>query len=1057
MAQVNATFNVPGFELRNYTDPYLSPSQSAAVSEVETRVNEQLDFLAQMLGWNGLNYWANLADTPDQKRQLLGGTFGVYNSYVIPRIHEIRNWDNKLVVDRLQFLAPGRQTQVARITLGDDSYQLRSVEVEGDYYVISIGELTDSFFSQIAANVPLKVDVPTYRPAPFRRAKVGISGDADFICGANNGNLILYPVYDSGRKFPYQSNVLFHGSVYYFDQPIYLTRANNLLGTPNILPEYDSARQLWYLQIPEGFSQEETGEEATLVWIYSDSVTQVEATLSVKIQTWVDPSDWNGENVLNNFRGVWGNKGGDLPFNFVFDALSIHGFDEKISVSLPTVERTLHFNDVLNFIYSQKTVISQLAPGGAKIGDLWWNDNTGALAVWLPDSTGCAAWVEIDYRNSPQQPSATQVTYSDVAAFRLADPTLPEGAIIRINNTIGLTTSDNVLGLKGLLKGSAAVVMTKVKIFGGLYWAPDEFNYTSVTNFGYDAAYLPFKVPVRIFNGGGLSPYNGAYTVGNLSFTISGNYEVILQKFYENNNWELFPDSILKYIANTALFGGLLHGEMWWDYVNADPTLRSSAIFYTSPHPVAALSVEFPGEDLDDGVYPGVDLVSLTGTGGRAKADITVVGNTVTSAVLTLGEGGDKYAEGDLLIPDSIQYPGLVGAVLKVDATVGEAWITVNQQQQLSVPPSILDLGVVRFYCDDYLLTANTQYTTEDFSITYVEVPADGTYEFTYYPRTFLGMVALPEIAISDAITSAYRADITGLVFSGLTYKMTPSVYNSETPLRLWKSQALQVAETFDHLAEDNFINPLLADLNTGPGPENWEKYFVRLPLEYGRNETVWQKVALICQDFAYWGSSIEPEKMRCPPEDDLPAIYEELFLYDQPIPDYTYVYSEPYLYSNIAYFNNPEDGPYRNAGIYPASDVQFDEFFEAELTDYDALHNRQADVTSAPGKGYGDWLGEYVNINPCVPLTGFFDTDLLNRGVEPVEAPVWDASIYKFAPTCESDPASYSVDANHYKIGYAYFVADASAAEDTFFDITQEAAWRYPVSQPKTSYLVPR
>jgi hypothetical protein len=196
---------------------------------------------------------------------------------------------------------------------------------------------------------------------------------------------------------------------------------------------------------------------------------------------------------------------------------------------------------------------------------------------------------------------------------------------------------------------------------------------------------------------------------------------------------------------------------------------------------------------------------------------------------------------------------------------------------------------------------------------------------------------------------------------------------------------------------------------------------------------------------------------MRCPPGPSLPAIYEELFLYDQPIPDYTYVYSEPYLYSNIAFYNSLELGQYQNAGIYPATDVQFDEFHEADLIDYEPLHNRLADTTSQWGEGFGEWEGEYVNVNPCVPATGFFITDLLNEAVTPVAAPVWDASIYKFAPTCESAQETYNVDANHYKVGYAYFVADASAAEDAFFDISQETAWRYPVEQPRTSYLLPR
>jgi hypothetical protein len=150
------------------------------------------------------------------------------------------------------------------------------------------------------------------------------------------------------------------------------------------------------------------------------------------------------------------------------------------------------------------------------------------------------------------------------------------------------------------------------------------------------------------------------------------------------------------------------------------------------------------------------------------------------------------------------------------------------------------------------------------------------------------------------------------------------------------------------------------------------------------------------------------------------------------------------------------ESGRYQNSGVYPASDVQFDEFSEAELVEYDPLHNRQANVVSPVSQGYGNWLGEYVNVNPCVPLTGFLHTDLLSGSVAPVSAPVWDASIYKFAPTCQNAKESYSVDANHYKVGYAYFIADASAAEDTFFDISKEASWRYPVTQPRTLYLVP-
>lgn len=961
MTQQTPTFNVSEFELRGYTNPYLTPAQAGEVEATEIRVNEQLDFLAQMLGWNGPNYWGNLPASVDQKRQLLGGTFGVYNSYIIPKVYEIRNWDNKIVVDSLQFLRPGRQTQVARILLGDNVYQLQSVEVEGDKYVISIGELDQEFFDLIAANEPLRADIPTYRPAPFNRSNVGVSGDATFVCGNDGNKLVLYPGYDTEKKFPIKFSALFAGAVYYFDQPIYLSLSNSL--TPEVTPSYDSDRGLWYFQVPSEVVNS-TGLTAFLAWANSDSTQSNNYSLEVIIQPWVDPSDWGSINVLDNFRGVWGNKGGDLPFNFVFDALSIHGFSEKDSIYLPDIETSVNFDDIVNYIYYQKTTISQQAPVAAQPGDLWWNDAAGILAVWMPSPYGCEGWVEIDYRQQPRQTPAPQVVYSDVTAFRADSGSLPQGAVVRIENIAGLAVSDNVLGVQGTLTASGSLVLHRDT--SSPYWTPDEFGYDDVVDFEADAALLPFKTPVVVYDATGLAPSGKDYQIKNLSITITGDYEVLLMKYYTNTTWEIYPDSILKYIAYSALTGSPIQGEMWWDFANSDPNTRAAAIYYQS------------------------------------------------------------------------------------------AWVGVNTQAQISTPEPVLDLSTVLFYCDGVLVEEGVSCLTDDYIFTFQSNATTGKYDITYQARTFAGRAQLPTITISDSLTTTYRADITNLVFSGLTYYMSPNVYNAETPLRLWKAQALQVAETVDHLKEGNYINPLVADLNNGPGPENWEKYFVRLPLEYGRDETVWQKVALICQNFGYWGSSVEPEQMRCPPEDDLPAIYEELFLYDQPISDYTYVYSEPYLYSNVAYFDSVESDKFQNSGVYPATDVEFDEFNEAALIEYAPLHNRQADVTSTVNQGYGDWLGEYVNVNPCVPLTGFFTTDLLEGGITPVKAPVWDASIYKFAPTCENSKESYSVDANHYKVGYAYFVADASAAEDTFFDVSQEAAWRYPVTQSRTSYLTP-
>jgi hypothetical protein len=962
MTQQNPTFNISDYELRNYTDPYLTEDQASFVAEAEDRVNSQLDFVAQMLGWNGPNYWGNLPSTVSQKRQLLSGTFGVYNSYIIPKIYEIRNWDNTFVVDRLQFLEPGRQTYVEKIVLGNESYQLRGVKVEGDKYIISIGVLPDSFYTQIAANVPLKVDIPTYRPAPFYRPQVGASGDNVFCCKASGTNLILYPGYDTANKFPYKFPILFVGSVYYFNQPVFLSYTDTL--SQDITPTYDATLELWSLQIPPALQVDSVGLTAYLVWGYSNRSTAVNATLEVKLQSWYNPSDWGSQNVLDNFTGAWGNKGGYLPFNLAFDSLGIHSFSEENSLYLPPVERTASFNDLVGLVYSQDTPVDQLPPPPKGEGDLWWNDSTGVMATWVEEDSGCGAWVEVDYREQPSPFPPPQVVYPDVATFVANSGSLVIGTTVRIEDITGLAIAQNVLGVQGTLTSPGYLVLFRAD--SSPYWTPMEFGYVDVPTFEADAELLPYGVPTIVYDSTGLAPSASTYSVSNLDITITGDYEVTLTKVYTNKTWVASADSTLKYIANSALFGSPVEGEMWWDFANPDPNTRAACIYYQS------------------------------------------------------------------------------------------AWVDVNVHAASGIPAPVLDMGSIRFYCDGFLLSDNTVYDTDNYQFIYISNPLTGEYTFKYSPKNLVGKTNLPTITVSDSLTTVYQADISNIVYSGITYYMSPNVYDAEKPLRIWKAQDLQVAETVAHLLEDNYTNPLLADLNNGPGPENWEKYFIRLPLDYGRDGVAWQKTSLVAQDFAYWGSTMDPEVMECPPEDDLPAIYEELFLYDQPIPDYTYVYCEPYLYSNIAYFDSGELGNYRNSGVFPATDQQFDEFTEAELIDYEPLHNRQADVKSPVGAGYGNWLGDYVNVNPCVALTGFYTTDLLNRGVSPVAAPSWDASIYKYAPTCENDRASYNVDANHYKIGYAYFVADASAAEDGFFDIQKEISWRDPVAQPKTGYLIP-
>jgi hypothetical protein len=966
-----ATFDPKEFELRNYTNLYLAPEQSADIALVESRVNEQLDFLAQMLGWNGPNYWGNLPATPDQKRQLLSGSFGVYDGFVIPRILEIRSWNDTIVIEKIPFINPGKPVNVEKVILGFDEYKLQSLSVEGDTFIISLGALPQSFYTQIAANEQLKFLVPSLKPSPFFRPTVGISGDAAFQVKSSGSELVLYPLYDTQGQFAYKGLSFFADSVYYFSQPVYIkySLANPV---PDLYPIFSDQLGLWYIKIPKDIAVSTTPTTVYLCWDYSDNNILTTVSTYLIIQNWVDCSDWNDLNTLKYFTGAWGNKGGILPYNLSFDSLSIHGVSEENSLTLPAITRSFSYNSLLERVYSQLTSYDITAPGDPGNGDLWWNPYSGALSVWWdPYNTGCGTWVEVNYRQDPESTIIATLVFPDVASFNAA--TISDNTTVLILDCNGLSTADGIIGLTGTITTSPSLYLYKE--IGSSYWTPYQFVFATVTDFDLTATILPFKVTCILSDSYGLTPESTNYKISNLNFQVLDNVPASLTKLYTNNNWVISADSVLRYISKSALFGYENQGEMWWDYANSVYSTRAASIYTQS------------------------------------------------------------------------------------------AWVSVNTHS-LSGPPSyFFDVNALRFTSDDVLLTAGLDYSNGDYVISYIFNRTTESYEFTYTPLTLGGRVNLPKIMVLDSLQGTYTENITELVFGGITYGLTPSVSDAETPLRLWKTEDLQGAGKLSHLAERNYINPLLADINNGPNLPNWEKYFIRLPLSYGRNESVWQKVTLICQNFGYWGTTVLAEEMRCPAESNTPIVYDELFLYDQPIQDYTYVYSEPYLYSNIAYFNSVETSDFLNSGFFPANDLPFDGFSEGELVPYEPLHNRLADLKSSAGEGYGDWRGTYVNVNACKSLTGFFVNDLISGALEPVAAPVWDASIYKIAPTCEHPPTSYNVDSNHYKIGYAYFVADASAAEDGFFDPQQDSALRYTQQaapsfsqqiEPKTLYMLP-
>ncbi len=950
MTLVKPDFNVSEYELYGNTNPYLTNDQFVAVNTTENRVNQQLDWLAQLLGWSGPEYWFSLVSNVDQKRQLLTGSYGVYNSFIYPKLLEIRNWDNTVIIKADDKIQVGQN-----FYLGDYTYPLQSIVTEGENYILSFGDLTDQFLSDIALNLQLKVDSPLARQYPFNRPSTNGSADISFVVTTSDNpanSLTLSCNTGSNVLLPVVYNVFYAGSRVYFDAPLQLYIDNEIApGSPTIInPDYDFTKELWYLDIPDSIAIDGAGLSATLVYgVYQ---------LTISIALWTFNGDWNNLPVLENFSGVWGNKGGKLPFNFVFDSLSLHGFDESKSLYVAPLETTLKFNDLLNLVYYQKAQISPTSPGPSPQSQVWWNSETGDFSVFLGDCFNCGPWVEVDYPRSPESPDTPDYVFPDVDSFRSYPNTIGEGEVVRILNSLGLSTSDQVRGLTGTIESPCQVDL--FYIGESQIWEASKIEYMFVNEFSEDAPILPGRVPVRVLDSFQLAPSTSSYTVPNLFVTIEEHYPVVLMKDSTEGggDWFISPPSSLKYIGNTSLFDtqGPADGELFWDYAAENVNCRGAAIFYYNRWEYVTDHWELKGD-----------------------------------------------------------------------------WVDINSDSAIASPPASLDYGVIKVFCDGTLLTNGENFQTYDYQLSYLA--DEGSFSFSYKPITFDGIKTFPQIVITDSITTTYRYDITDMVFSGVKYNMTPSALDCTTPLRIWKSDPLFSVDDYSYISGERYINPLVADNNSGPGDNNWERYFIRLPPTYTREGSEWQKVNLICQDFGLWGSPLSPEDMTCPPQESKPLVYEEVVLSQVDPSSPVYIYSEPYLYSNVAYgLGSVED--YENAAVIPGFDIPGDGYYEATLTTYDPLHHRHALVDSNLKKTFGDWVGLYVRASACSSLSGFLVNDLKTKEVEEIAAPLWDASIYKLPPTCVLDSSSSKVDANHYKVGYAFFTADLSAAEEGVFDL---------------------
>jgi len=268
-------FDVEQYELRGSLPQTYTESQKKVLNRVISRVNGQLDWTAQLLGFNGPRYWGNstadtagnyqfvgLPQTVSEKRALLAGTFGVYNK--------------------------------------DKPYESW--------------------------------------PAPFNRGAVGASADLTFSVEDRGGKVAVWP-FAQDRNFTLdKSPYLIVGGAYTFDQLIDVDVFNADPDTVEVIQDID--QRVSRLRVLDSDVQ----------FVAVSLVGSDAKPFTFTVRGWADPSDWDDEDVKQQFLGAWGNKGNQLSMHFAFDALDLHGFNEVEGLSLDKVTGSLRVEQLLGLI-----------------------------------------------------------------------------------------------------------------------------------------------------------------------------------------------------------------------------------------------------------------------------------------------------------------------------------------------------------------------------------------------------------------------------------------------------------------------------------------------------------------------------------------------------------------------------------------------------------------------------------------------------------------------------------------------------------------------------------
>jgi hypothetical protein len=1123
-------FNPTQFELRNEVPVVVSDEQQAQIELATGRVNQQLNWVAQALGWSGPNYWTSLPTTVGEKRALLGGSYGVYNAYTLLPLVEVHEWEQQLITEYRPNVEIGQ-----KVIIGDIQAYILDLTDLGDKLSLNIGSLTEEILSLLQQGAAIKVDIPQNRPFPFHRSEPLASGDADFRCSVGSVleensfyefyELILSPYSQGANLVPYVNLQLYAGSYYYFDRAVYLS-VDPLTYVPWVETQWIESKGLWQLYIHPEFA----GNRCFLVWPYASQKKRALATATAEVIPWTDPSDWGNSGagfnpVLDTYR---------IERSYDISALNYGlGTAAYLGDLPPQDESGLWFDSGPNILYARQgdrwTAVGEMIETSPLSGQdapppnpnpfqpgLVWQSPEGRVFIWdavtLPrdfyyffPTSFVDGFVFIDpsfqsiegmYIFDPETPlyyytpdyatSEGFVVYNttedDEGFWDLySDTELKDWSEIQfydsaVENTIFTPTySANLYVLVNGFEISPEYSTDNYQISWRIegdflfvtYEALTEEGEISVPEIGVKSRYTPNTDTIFIGNDFKARPEE----ITSLPYSEVG----VLNNFlgvWGNKGGARSLDFVFDALdihgfdEQEALYVQPVNNLIDYDWMLQQVTGKQVSVGDQPPpgaklgdyywnNETGALSVAYQDEDRQL-IWVEIDQPISPCQIGNPACSYFPLKPVLTTGSCTL-DNGDMWKD-----------PNTEGVALYYEGpNFSPYWVEVNWDLSLATergwpfseePNPVPNFqSLIIYLTDEFIeLEEGVSYTTEDYTFSYTIEEELCSYRFRYEALTGVGVQNFPTVWVGPSTQNYPPVQITERVFSEVKFFLAPAVQNAGVTLRPWKTLSLEVTDEAQ-LSQDTYHNPLVADSNLGPGDENWDRSFIRLPTEYGRNSKRWNQAELTVEDFTYGGTAGDLQKMKCPTNPIVPQLYDELvFNNTQPTVDRV-IYTEPFLYSSVQGYESPinyfrqtpeSSGAFTVADFDFGSDAKYDEWREAKLEEYDPLHYRQVQAN-------GDWDGTYLKYTGNTGFSGFSEQDLRVKSLITIPAPVWDASIYKYPPLCPQDAVSYDENPNNCKVGYAYFAADLAAAEDGFFDQQKDVAWREPLVENQTLYIL--